>query len=118
MGAASDNRRQHVGRGAVADPLLARRIRQGGEDEPGADDWQEIRGMIATFWTRVQAKVTPTQSPGRLKQWLGMMQRIYPQAGVLFSEIREARKASEVSLILERRGVRASGSTPGAHQAI
>jgi tRNA-dihydrouridine synthase C len=90
-----------LGRGAVADPLLARRIRQGGEDEPGADDWQEIRGMIATFWTRVQAKVTPTQSPGRLKQWLGMMQRIYPQAGVLFREIREARKAPEVSLGLE-----------------
>jgi tRNA-dihydrouridine synthase C len=61
--------------------------------------------MIATFWTRVQAKVTPVQSPGRIKQWLGMMQRIYPQAGVLFREIREARKAPEVSLGLERGGV-------------
>jgi tRNA-dihydrouridine synthase C len=57
--------------------------------------------MIAVFWTRVQGKVTPVQSPGRLKQWLGMMQRIYPQAGVLFREVREARKAPEVSLKLE-----------------
>lgn len=106
-----------LGRGAVADPLLARRIRAGGEVATDAD-WEEIREMIAMFWSRVQGKLTPVQSPGRLKQWLGMMQRIYPQAGVLFREIREARKAPEVSLILERRGVRASGSTPGAHQAI
>jgi tRNA-dihydrouridine synthase C len=31
-----------LGRGAVADPLLARRIRNG-EDEPTAADWEEIR---------------------------------------------------------------------------
>lgn len=86
-----------LGRGAVADPLLARRIRNGLEDEPTAADWEEVRDMIAVFWTRVQAKVTPAQSPGRLKQWLGMMQRIYPQAGVLFREVREARRAPEVS---------------------
>jgi tRNA-dihydrouridine synthase C len=90
----------------VADPLLARRIREGRQDAPTAADWEEIRDMIAVFWSRVQAKVTPTQSPGRLKQWLGMMQRIYPQAGVLFREIREARKAPEVSLGLARCGMR------------
>jgi tRNA-dihydrouridine synthase C len=88
--------------------LRARRIREGGEDEPTAADWEEVRTMVATFWTRVQAKVTPVQSPGRLKQWLGMMQRIYPQAGVLFGEIREARKAPEVSMGLERCAPRSS----------
>jgi tRNA-dihydrouridine synthase C len=60
--------------------------------------------MIETFWTRVQAKVTPTQSPGRLKQWLGMMQRNYPQAELLFREIRAARRAAEVSAGLARCG--------------
>jgi tRNA-dihydrouridine synthase C len=94
-----------LGRGAVADPLLARRIRNGQEDEATAADWEEIREMIAVFWSRVQAKLTPVQSPGRIKQWLGMMQRIYPQAGVLFREIREARRAPEVSEGLERGGV-------------
>lgn len=94
-----------LGRGAVADPLLARRIRTGGDSDPSAADWNEIRAMIETFWTRVQAKVTPTQSPGRLKQWLGMMQRSYPQAERLFHEIRAAKRADEVSAGLARMGI-------------
>lgn len=93
-----------LGRGAVADPLLARRIRRGDEHATDAE-WQEISGMIAEFWTRVQAKVTPTQSPGRLKQWLGLMQRIYPQAERLFCELRELRKAPEISAALQRCGL-------------
>jgi tRNA-dihydrouridine synthase C len=94
-----------LGRGAVADPLLARRIRAGREEHPTDADWDELQPMIAEFWTRVQAKLTPTQSPGRLKQWLGMMQRSYPQAEQLFHAIREARRAAEVSAGLERSGM-------------
>jgi tRNA-dihydrouridine synthase C len=93
-----------LGRGAVADPLLARRIRAGGEHATEAD-WDELQAMIAEFWTRVQAKLTPGQSPGRLKQWLGMMRRSYPQAERLFGEIREARRAPEVTSALERAGL-------------
>ncbi len=93
-----------LGRGAVADPLLARRIRNGEEHATEAD-WQELQGMIAEFWTRVQAKLTPTQSPGRLKQWLGMMQRSYPQAEHLFRAVREARRGPEVNAILLRQGM-------------
>jgi len=93
-----------LGRGAVADPLLAHRIRAGGENPTGAD-WDAAGGMIATFWTRVQQKLPPHQSPGRLKQWLGMMQRSYPQAGLLFREIREARRAPDITLALRRGGL-------------
>jgi tRNA-dihydrouridine synthase C len=95
-----------LGRGAVADPLLARRIRDGRGDDPSEADWQELLGMIAEFWMRVQEKVTPLQSPGRLKQWLGMMQRSYPQAGELFRAIRAARRAPEVSAGLKTCGMR------------
>jgi tRNA-dihydrouridine synthase C len=92
-----------LGRGAVADPLLARRIRRG---EALADaDWEEVKGLIAEFWTRVQIKLPPHQSPGRLKQWLGLMQRSYPQAVLLFAEIRELRRPAEISVALERCGV-------------
>ena len=93
-----------LGRGAVADPLLARRIRGGAGEEATEADWREIEAMIAEFWTRVQAKLTPTQSPGRLKQWLGMMQRSYPQAERLFRAVREARRGPEVNAILLRQG--------------
>ena len=94
-----------LGRGAVADPLLARRIRDGRGDDASEADWQELQGMIAEFWARVQEKVTPQQSPGRLKQWLGLMLRSYPQAGELFRAIREARRAPEVSAGLDGCGL-------------
>jgi tRNA-dihydrouridine synthase C len=99
-----------LGRGAVADPLLARRIRASEEEHTTDVDWKELQGMIAAFWARAQLKLPPHQSPGRLKQWLSMMQRNYPQAGRLFREIREARHAPEVSLGLERCGIRLNGS--------
>ena len=98
-----------LGRGAVADPLLARRIRSGGDEHPSDADWEEIKEMIAAFWTRAQGKVTPQQSPGRLKQWLGLMQRGYPQAGRLFGDIREARQAAEIDLVLARQGIATGG---------
>ncbi len=94
-----------LGRGAVADPLLARRIRGSAEAEPNDADWREIEAMLCDFWTRVERKVLPAQSPGRLKQWLGLMQRRYPQAERLFQTVREARSAPEVSAILLRQGV-------------
>jgi tRNA-dihydrouridine synthase C len=87
-----------LGRGAVADPLLAGRIR-GVAADPAAD-WQAVAGMIVDFWTQIQNKVLPTQSPGRLKQWLGYLRRSYPQADVLFAAVRALRTAPEVSLAL------------------
>jgi tRNA-dihydrouridine synthase C len=88
-----------LGRGAVADPLLARHIRG---EETGDDDaeWHALAGMIRDFWSEVQNKVLPTQSPGRLKQWLIYLRRCYPQADKLFSAVRALRTANEVSLAL------------------
>ncbi|MDZ4253248.1 MAG: tRNA-dihydrouridine synthase [Sulfuritalea sp.] len=94
-----------LGRGAVADPLLARRIRAGGETQDPAADWTLLQAMIAEFWLRVQQKLPPQHSPGRLKQWLGLMQRSYPQALRLFGAVREARCASGISAALERGGI-------------
>lgn len=89
-----------LGRGAVADPLLARRIRRGGGDARA--DWPAVALMIADFWSRVQTKVLPTQSPGRLKQWLVLMRRQYAEADRLFAALRELRTADAVSPVLER----------------
>jgi tRNA-dihydrouridine synthase C len=92
-----------LGRGAVADPLLARHIRDGGVERATDADWEILKDMIAEFWTRVQLKLPPHQSPGRLKQWLGMMCRAYPQATAMCNAIRELRHAKEVSAMLGHR---------------
>jgi len=89
-----------LGRGAVADPLLAKRIRGVAED-PIAE-WARVAGMIGDFWSQVQNKVLPSQSPGRLKQWLVLMRRSYPQADALFSALRALRTAPDVTRVLER----------------
>jgi tRNA-dihydrouridine synthase C len=94
----------------VADPLLARRIRVGTEEHVTDADWEELQRMIAGFWAHVQQKLLPHQSPGRLKQWLGLMRRSYPQAEQLYGEIREARKAPELSARLERCGLPLAGT--------
>ena len=91
-----------LGRGAVADPLLARRIREGSAADPIVE-WNTVAGMILDFWSQVQNKVLPSQSPGRLKQWLGLMRRSYPQAEALFAAIRGLRTAKDVSLALQCR---------------
>jgi tRNA-dihydrouridine synthase C len=89
-----------LGRGAVADPLLARRIRGSAEDDPEGH-WHTIVGMLLDFWSQIQNKVLPTQSPGRLKQWLGYLRKSYPQADQLFTAIRSLRTAQEVTLALQ-----------------
>jgi tRNA-dihydrouridine synthase C len=91
-----------LGRGAVADPMLASRIKA--ERRPTradfSHDWESIKPLLAMFWEKVQAKVLPHQSPGRLKQWLGMMRRNYPQAEALYADIRELRRAPEISAVM------------------
>ncbi|MCK9381647.1 MAG: tRNA-dihydrouridine synthase [Sulfuritalea sp.] len=101
-----------LGRGAVADPLLARRIRDGRAEHAGAGEWDVLRTLIAEFWERVQLKLPPHQSPGRLKQWLGLMRRSYPEATLLYGEIRELRQAAEISLALERCGPALAAADP------
>jgi len=94
-----------LGRGAVADPLLARRIRGNAEAEPNDGDWREIETMLAKFWERVERKVLPAQSPGRLKQWLGLMQRRYPRAEHLFRTLRTAKRGPDVAALLACEGI-------------
>lgn len=90
-----------LGRGAVADPLLANKIRGQCEDDRQAN-WTGIHAMLLDYWAQVQRKVLPRQSPGRLKQWLMLMRHRYPQADSLFAALRATRHADEVTPFLIR----------------
>ena len=96
-----------LGRGAVADPLLACRIRSGSAcaNEDREADWPRLQPMIADFWQRTLAKMEPQHAPGRLKQWLGMMRHRYQGADVLFADLRALRRPDEVGEVLCRHGV-------------
>ncbi len=89
-----------IGRGAVADPLLARRVR--GEATGG---WEEIRPTVATYWLGVRKKVVPVHAGGRLKQWLAMMRRNYPEAEVLYDRMRPIKAAADIDAAMIDEGL-------------
>ena len=91
-----------LGRGAVMRPDLARQIRQytqGGAVQEA--DFAEIMGWIRLFFDLCLAKEANNKYPvARLKQWLGMMKRVYPQAQEVFEGIRTLKEADEVKRVL------------------
>ena len=94
-----------IGRGAVADPLLASRIRgaQRGvfrEAETNAD-WQTVVPLVCEFWVRVQQRVTARHAPGRLKLWLNSLRRAYPQAEVLYQRLRTVNDVRDTDTLLK-----------------
>lgn len=98
-----------LGRGAVADPFLAARIGRGELQVPDAAtraaEWAEVLAMLADFRLRVLVKLRAVHVPGRIKQWLNLLRRSYPQAERLFAEIRALRHLAEVDRVLAAHGV-------------
>lgn len=93
-----------IGRGAVADPMLTTRLKRG--LPPNQDrDWAAIQPLLAEFWQRVQRKLEARHTPGRLKQWLGLMGRNYPQAEALYRAVRELKTGQDVSQVLQQHGI-------------
>jgi tRNA-dihydrouridine synthase C len=79
-----------LGRGMVADPGLARAIRASDAGKPGADlvAWPDLLPHIAAFWQLVCDDLEPRQRAGRLKQWLNLMRRRFPEAEVAYQYVR------------------------------
>jgi len=86
-----------IGRGAIISPDLARRIKAGGEPMP----WAELLPWVVDFYGRVRARVEPRYAPGRLKQWLGMLRSVYPEAGELHQTLRTERDPAVMGKMLE-----------------
>jgi tRNA-dihydrouridine synthase C len=94
-----------LGRSAVADPLLARRIHAYARGErPGVpeEEWQEVLVLIARFWQGVNARLDAKKRPGRLKQWLMLLERTFPQAVELCAAVKLLRDPAEVDAVLGR----------------
>lgn len=82
---------EHVmlGRGLVSRPDLARQIAAAAAGrEPEPLGWNELQPLLQLFWCKARQKLAPRYAPGRLKQWLAMLTRGYPEAQALFDSIR------------------------------
>jgi len=55
--------------------------------------WAELLGLMWAFWQRVEQRVERRHRAGRLKQWLNLLRRRYPQAQAAFDALRTTQDA-------------------------
>jgi len=94
-----------LGRGAVADPFLARRIRGEAPADPAAD-WPAMAPIIADYWRRILHHLPPQAALGRLKQWLALLRRAWPEAETLHQAARPIRALETMTCLLAQFGIR------------
>lgn len=87
-----------IGRGALAMPNLARHIR---DNEPPMS-WPELARLLIDYSGYEIYGDKGRYYPNRLKQWCGYLKRQYPQAEVLFDNIRRLQKADEIVAVLQQ----------------
>ncbi len=92
-----------IGRGLVAAPDLGLRIKalQRGDD-PEHLSWEEMRQLLLQFLDKVEQQLAPKYVHGRIKQWLKMMSREYPQAMPMLQDMRALTQVEEVRLFLHQ----------------
>ncbi len=95
-----------IGRGAVTDPFLALRIKGFLPEAPSHEDWCRLLPHINEFWTKIQARVSVAQAPGRLKLLLSYFRRHWPEAVELHAAIRPVRDPRVIDLVLAEAAAR------------
>lgn len=61
--------------------------------------WAELQPLLHSFWKWVEQRVERRHRAGRLKQWLNLLRRRYPEAQALFDELRTV---SDAALMAQR----------------
>lgn len=91
-----------IGRGLIARPDLGLRIaaERRGEAAPGLA-WRDMLPWLLDFFLQCAARGGASTYPAaRLKQWLGLLQRGYPEAGLLFARLRGERDRAQIERLL------------------
>lgn len=101
-----------LGRGMVVDPGLALSIRRSdiaaarNNGANAADfhragerdaSWQVMLPLLAEFWRLVATKVEARHRSGRLKQWLNLLRRCYPEAEALYAALRTINDPAQIT---------------------
>ncbi|MCS4295348.1 tRNA-dihydrouridine synthase C [Comamonas sp. BIGb0152] len=98
-----------LGRGIVADPGLAWRIRKAVAERDGLPmpdglhdvQWPDLVPALLRFWQLVCDDLEPRQRAGRLKQWLNLMRRAFPEAEAAYQHVRVMTDQGAITLWLD-----------------
>ena len=63
---------------------------------------EALQPLLAEYWQRVALHVEPRHRPGRLKQWLNLLRRRFPQAEAAYQVVRTLTRPDEVAAWLDR----------------
>ncbi len=72
-----------IGRGAIARPSLAREIKGGGFAQ-----WPEVLEWLQIYCSLMMDTKRPKWGEGRMKQWIKLLGRTYPEAKTLFDRVK------------------------------
>lgn len=87
-----------LGRGALAQPNLALRIRDGVPLMP----WPQVLEMLMRYSEYEIAGDKGLYYSNRIKQWFSYLRLQYPQAEVLFQQLRLLRRSADIVLLLQQ----------------
>lgn len=85
-----------LGRGALAQPNLARRIATGGDAMP----WPTVLSLLMRYSEFEIAGDKGLYYGNRIKQWFSYLKLQYPEAAELFAKLRLLRKSSDIVALL------------------
>jgi len=90
-----------IGRGAVADPFLALRIKGLMDEKPSPEDWSALLPHLAEYWEKVHTRVLACHAPGRLKLLLSYFRRTWTEAIDLYAAVRTIRDPLAIPGVLK-----------------
>ncbi len=86
-----------LGRGIVADPGLALALRHA---EGTGVEWPTLAPLVADYWHRIGPQIAARHRAGRLKQWLNLLRRRFPEAQHAWDTIRTVNDPARVGALL------------------
>lgn len=90
-----------LGRGAIRFPDLAQRIRSK-DSQPMP--WPQLKALVVNFWQDITEQMPQRYCAGRLKQWLHHLRQNYPEAELLWQEVRTETDPERLTTLLGATG--------------
>jgi tRNA-dihydrouridine synthase C len=98
-----------LGRGMVSDPGLAWAIRAPQMPPPG---WGVVEPLLGRYWRLLAGHVVPRHRAGRLKQWLNLLRKRFPQAEEAYQRVRTVNDCAGIEAQMGFGAAGAPGESP------
>ncbi len=89
-----------LGRGQVADPGLAWALRAADGQASHPLVWADLLPLVGQYWVDIAHRMAPQHRTGRMKQWLQLLRRRYPEAQTAFDAVRTVNQPEALALRL------------------